>query len=152
MVLEAIGAFSLACNILHVLEYGTKVVRSARTLHGSSKGATIEVDDLENISQQLSKLNKDLSDSLASSLPLASPLQTRLTECNTESLRLSEKFVHFVQKLRPKRSTPEYNPTWTESFRSSVRLKWHQEEIEAMQKSLSHAKSNLIIAFLLHMQ
>ena len=149
MVLEAIGSFALACNILQVVEYGAKIVGKAGSLR---RGDTTAVDDAHAITQQLEKLNKDLSGSTASTPALASPLQTRLTECNLESLRLSQKFIDFVQKLRPKSSASQCNPSRAESLWSAVRLKWHQDEIEAMQNGLSQAKSNLIVAFLLYMQ
>ena len=152
MVLEAIGALALACNILQAVEYGSKIILKAKTLHSSNRVATNQIDDLETITQQIKQLNKDLSNSVTSNFHVASPLQTRLTECNTESIRLSQKFVDFVQKLRPKQWESPNDPPWIESFLSAIRLKWHQEEIDVMQDGLSQAKSNLIIAFLLYMQ
>ena len=152
MVLEAIGALSLACNILQVVEYGAKIVSKAGTLHRSNRDATIQIDDLNAVAEQINKLNKDLGNAVTSNLNVASPLQTRLTECNAESIRLSQEFIDFVEKLLPKKSTTQRDPQWIESFRSAIRLKWHQEEIDAMQDGISQAKSNLIVAFLLYME
>ena len=152
MVLEAIGALSLACNILQVVEYGAKIVSKAGALHRSNRDATCQIDDLNAVTEQIEKLNKDLTNSVNSNLHAASPLQTRLTECNAESIRLSQRFIDFVQKLLPKKSTTQRDPNWIESFRSAIRLRWHQEELDAMQDGLSQAKSNLIVAFLLYMQ
>ena len=151
MVLEAIGAFALACNILQVVEYGAKIVCKASNIHRPNAENVSEIDDLDATTQQLNRLNKDLSGSIASIPALSNPLQTRLTECNTESLRLSQTFIDFIAKLRPKASSTASKPAWAESFRSAIRMKWHKEEIEAMQANISQAKSNLIMAFLLHM-
>lgn len=151
MVLEAIGAFALACNILQVVECGAKIVIKAGRLHHADIGDTSEIDDLENLTQQLNKLNQDLSDSIVSDPPSLGSPEFRLAECNAESLRLSQDFIAFLAKLRPKKSTSLANPSWAASFRSAIRRKWHQDEVYAMQGTLSQAKSNLIMAYLLYM-
>jgi hypothetical protein len=152
MVLEAIGAFALACNILQVVEYGAKIVAKAGSLHRPSRGSTTEIHDLDAIAQQLNDLNKNLDSSVVPPPPQACSLYARLAECNAESLRLSQKFIDFVQKLRPKTAASSGYQSWAESFRSAIRLRWHQEEIQALQNSVSQARSNLILAFLFYMQ
>ncbi|ETI22265.1 hypothetical protein G647_06338 [Cladophialophora carrionii CBS 160.54] len=151
MVLEAIGAFALACNILQVVEYGAKVVAKAGSLHRPSRESTTAITDLDAITQQLNNLNNDLGSSAVPAPSQACPLYARLAECNAESLRLSQNFIDFVQKLRPKTTASQGNPSWAASFRFAIRLRWHQEEVQALQNSVSHARSNLIVAFLFYM-
>ena len=149
MVLEAIGAFALACNILQVVEYGAKIANNARRLHRSEGGCMTELDDLQALTKQLKELNNDLSSVTLSPSTPTSAVQIRLIECNNESLRLSQKFIDFVASLQPKNSLSKIS--WVQSFRAAIRSKWHQDEIETMQKAILQARSNLILAFLLHM-
>lgn len=102
MVLEAIAAFALACNILQVVEYGAKTVSKAGRLHHPDPESTTDIDDLEALAQQLRDLNKDLEASVTSTPAVAGSLQIRLSECNAESLRLSQKMIGFLAKLKPR--------------------------------------------------
>ena len=57
MVLEAIGALALACNIMQVVEYGAKIIRKAGIVHRSNRDATYQFDDLDAVTQQINKLS-----------------------------------------------------------------------------------------------
>ena len=151
MVLEALGAFALACNILQVIEYGTKAAKNARSLHRSEAGFTTELDDLQALAKQLEELNVDLGSNAISNPAPQLTVQNRLTECNNESLRLSRKFITFVASLQPEQPRLPSKLSWAQSFKASIRSKWHQEEIDALQKAVSQARSNLILACLLYM-
>ena len=146
MVLEAIGAFALACNVLQVVGYGAKVAINARSIYRSEGQDATDLEDLEGLAKQLEELNLGLGQTTDA---MSTPSKTRLMVCNSESLRLSRKFITLVQSLRPNIPKSASKASWIRSFRSAIKSKWHQEELEAIQRALSQAQSNLILAVLL---
>jgi len=51
MVLDPLSAFSLACNLLQLVEVGSKVLSKAAEYHNSTHGVLSEQQDLQNVLQ-----------------------------------------------------------------------------------------------------
>lgn len=149
MLLEGIAAFALACNILQIVEYGAKIAIKARGLRPSDESRDLEAEDLESLAKQLFDLNQEFNNSARTRSGSSDPLQAKLIECNNESLRLSRKFIDFVESLRPKHSNSHLKSHLVRSLRQAFRSKLHQEGLETMQREVSEARSNLMLAFLL---
>lgn len=102
MVLEPLSAFSVACNVLQIIDLGSKVLIKAIDYRKVANGALSEHQDLRHVLQSLKNLNADLQASmpqLVGTKPL-STAETRLLEANTECLRLSNEFIDLLDRLK----------------------------------------------------
>ncbi|KAF2229409.1 hypothetical protein EV356DRAFT_455854, partial [Viridothelium virens] len=145
MVLEPLSAFSVACNVLQIIELGSKVLNNALDYRKAADGALTEHQDLRNVLQSLRNLNADLRASmpkLGGSNSL-STTENRLLEANAECLRLSNDFIDFLDRLKIKN-----RHAMLESIRMSIKTLWYKEKMEAMENMLSKARDNLNVAFL----
>ncbi|KAL9073650.1 MAG: hypothetical protein Q9157_004660 [Trypethelium eluteriae] len=148
MVLEPLSAFSVACNVLQIIELGSKVLNNALDYRKAADGALTEHQDLRNVLQSLRNLNADLRASMpklggSNSLSTA---ENRLLEANAECLRLSNDFIDFLDRLKIKN-----RHAMLESIRMSIKTLWYKEKMEAMENMLSKARDNLNVAFLVYM-
>lgn len=149
MVLEALGAFAVACNVLQVAEAGTRILLRAAEYKRATDGALTEQKDLHDVLQTLTTLNSDLRKSLsqADGVEKASPAKMRLIEANNECLRLGSDFINFLKQLQLK------DPKKTlGSLRVSIKSFWYRDRMNAMEKAISQARDNLNAALLLYMQ
>lgn len=60
--MEAIAAFSLACNVVQVVDFALKVSSKCKEI--ARTGSTIEIQDYENTSKQLAELTHSLNASI----------------------------------------------------------------------------------------
>ena len=60
MALEGLAALSLASNIVQFVDFGCRLFSETKELYTSSNGLALEAMELENISQTLGRLSKDL--------------------------------------------------------------------------------------------
>lgn len=147
MVLEPLSAFSVACNVLQIIEFGSKVLSNAIDYRKAANGTLPEHQDLRNVLQSLKNLNAELQASmpqLGGSQAL-STAETRLLEANAECLRLSNEFIDLLDRLKVK--------NWharLESLRMSIKSLWYKEKMESMESALSQARDNLNVAFLVY--
>ena len=149
MVLDPLSAFSVACNVLQVVEYGVKVLSKAADYQRTETGILTEQKDLQDVSQTLVHLNTDLQASLLEQQGSRdlSREESRLFGANTQCLRLSTELIRFLNglKLRDRH-------TVLDSLRMSIKTLWHKDKMDAMEKSLSQARDNLNIAFLVYIK
>jgi hypothetical protein len=149
MVLEPLSAFSVACNVLQVVDFGSKVLTKAIDYRKVANGALSEHQDLRHVLQSLKNLNADLQASMpqpAETKPL-STAETRLLEANTECLRLSNEFIDLLDRLKVKN-----RHAMLECLRMSIKSLWYREKMDTMESALSQARDNLNIAFLVYMK
>lgn len=149
MVLDPLSAFAVACNLLQVIELGVKVLGKAADYRKAETGALTEQKDLRDVLQSLNNLNTDLQASLPKQTASGKHTveEARLLEANDQCLRLSKEFIEFLDclKLRERRAV-------LESLRTSIKTFWHRDRMDTMEKSLSQARDNLNIAFLVYMK
>ena len=149
MVLDPLSAFSVACNVLQVIEIGVKVLSKAADYRKAESGVLSEQKDLRDVMQSLNNLNTDLSASLpqqTASKELTVE-EARLLEVNNQCLRLSKEFINFLDHLKIRDRHAVFD-----SLRMSIKTMWHRDKMDAMEKSLSQARSNLNVTFLVYMK
>ena len=149
MVLEPLSAFSVACNVLQIIEFGSQVLSKAIDYRKAANGALSEHQDLRHVLQSLKNLNADLQASmpqLAGTKSL-STAETRLLEANTECLRLSNEFINLLDRLKVKNRHVRL-----ECLRVSIKSLWYREKMDAMESALAQARDNLNVAFLVYMK
>ena len=149
MVLDPLSAFSTACNVLQVIDFGVKVLSKAADYRKAETGVLTEQKDLRDVLQSLNNLNTDLLASLPEQT--ASERHTveeaRLLEANNQCLRLSKEFIDFLDRLKLRDRHAVFD-----SLRMSIKTLWHRDKMDAMEKSLSQARDNLNVAFLVYMK
>ena len=146
-MLEPLSAFSLACNVIQIVETGCKLLSAAADYRQAGDGALKEHRDLREVSRTLNNLNISLKSSLET--PGTDPLsaeEIRLLQANEECLRLSKDFINLLDRLKVK----DRHATF-ESLRMSIKARWYKDRMDAMQKAMSEARDNLNIAFLIYM-
>ena len=146
-MLEPLSAFSLACNVIQIVETGCKLLAAAADYRQAGDGALKEHRELREVSRTLNNLSTSLKSSFQS--PVSSPLpaeETRLLQANEECLRLSQDFIGLLDHLKVK----DRHATF-ESLRMSIKARWYKDRMDAMQKAMSEARDNLNIAFLIYM-
>ena len=132
-----------------MIELGAKVLNKAAQYRKAEAGMLIEQEDLRDVLQSLNNLNSDLQ---------SSPLQQtatkqhtveegRLLEANDQCLRLSKDFIDFLERLKLRDGHAVFD-----SLRMSIKTLWHKDKVDAMEKSLSQARDNLNVAFLVYIK
>ena len=147
--MEPLSSFTVACNVLQVIEAGAKILNKAVEYHRTQDGLSKEHQDLKHVAQTLNNLNADLQATLpkAHKAGGVSSAEARLIEANNECLRLSTNFIHFLDGLRVR------NPqAILDAFRASIKSLWHKDKVAAMEKAVSQARDNLNVAFLVYMK
>ena len=149
MVLVPLSAFSVACNVLQMIETGVKVLSKAADYRNSERGVLAEQRDLRDVLYSLNTLSTHLSSSLpeVGAMRQHTSEEARLLEANRQCQRLSQEFIEFLDcsKLKDRYAV-------LDSLRVSVKPLWHKDKMEAMQKALSQARDNLNVAFLVYIK
>lgn len=148
-MLDPLSAFSVACNVLHVIELGVKVLSKAMDYRKSETGILPEQKDLRDVLQTLNGLNTDLQASLLQQTASKQHTveETHLLEANNQCLRLSKELIDFLDRLKLRDKHAMFD-----SLRVSIKTLWHKDKMDAMEKSLSSARDNLNVAFLVYMK
>ena len=60
MVLDPLSDFSVACNVLQVVDFGVKALSNAADYRKAESGVLIEQKELRDVLQSLNNLNTDL--------------------------------------------------------------------------------------------
>ena len=149
MVLDPLSAFAVACNVLQVVECGVKVLTKAADYRNAETGILTEQKDLRDVLQSLDNLNTDLQATLPqqTTSKQCAVAEARLLEANDLCLRLSKDFINFLNRLKLKDKHAAFD-----SFRMSLKTLWQRDKMETMGKSLSQARDNLNVAFLVYMK
>lgn len=146
MALDPLSAFSVACNVLQIVETSLRVL--GKTAECYKSGAPDEVSTLIGNLYTIEGLNDDLRDFIPDPLgkiPL-SPTELRLVEANEECLRLSGDFIRLLESLKVTKKS-----VW-HSIGSSIKTMWYQDKLANFEKAISESRANLTLAFLLLMQ
>lgn len=146
MVLDPLSAFSVACNVLQIVETSLRVL--GKTAECYKSGAPDEVNTIIGNLYTIESLSDELRGLIPDPLgkvPL-SPTELRLVEANEECLRLSSDFIQLLESLKVAKKS-----VW-QSIGSSVKTMWYQDKLASLEKAVSESRANLTLAFLLLMQ
>jgi len=170
--MEALVAFSIACNVVQVLDFSLKIFRECKQLADS--GSTARLDEFNLVSKQLEGLCQGLDRSLASApKPLgkndddllelakrcaqaAHDVQARLDEIMMNKKEPRGKFDKMRKMVTSSRSvTAVYNKLREYerllSTQILVQLSRRQEDIHLLQQSRSEQVDLQLRAFLTHL-
>lgn len=146
--MDPLSAFSLACNILQIVETGTKLLKKAKDYH--AEGDIAEQEELAKSLGTLIELNNELE--LGQSRPrqpqngATSAAEAMLIMANNECLRVSRDFAEFLAEFRAGGLS-----VWRSVLKSLKSLA-SREKLAAFQSSVAESRSNLNLAFLILIQ
>ncbi|KAG6355219.1 hypothetical protein INS49_004300 [Diaporthe citri] len=145
MVLDPLSAFSVACNVLQIVETSLRVL--GKTAECYKSGAPDEVSIIIGNLYTIEGLNDELQNFIPDPLgkiPL-SATELRLVEANEECLRLSGDFIRLLEGLKVTKKS-----VW-HSIGSSIKTMWYQDKLAGFEKAVAESRANLTLAFLLLM-
>ena len=150
--MEAIAAFGLACNVIQVVDFSTKVAAKCKELY--KDGASSENKDIESMAKHLTDLSTGLKSPSAVQRPGSVPhscqdeqdlqdLQELAQKCSGTATEL----IGEIQKLcihdrRKKRDV----------LRKAVKVIWEKDAIEDIQKRLEKYRSALDTRILINLR
>jgi len=152
--MDPLSAFSVACNVLQIVDIGAKVLKTAAEYRAATDGAISEHAELRNISQSLLALNAELQTSLSAPTPKATDTGAQdkakllLESANDRCLKVSIDFIKLLDRLK----VDGTRHAMLESLRLSVKSLWYKDRIDSLNNALSQARDNLNIAFLMYMK
>ncbi|KAF2994212.1 hypothetical protein E8E14_001000 [Neopestalotiopsis sp. 37M] len=146
--MDPLSAFSLACNILQIVEYGANVLSRAAEYRDAPNGALNQHNTLHDVLQSLKGLNAELGATLPSSsiAQRTTVPNTRLVVANKECIRIADELIALLEKLKVKKSST------LEALRMSIKSVWYESKVKALKHDLAEAKDNLSFALMLSMQ
>lgn len=146
--MEPLSAFSLACNILQIVEYGANVLSRAAEYRIAPNGALSEHNTLNDVMQSLKRLNGELVLLLPSAAesPKATPHESRLIAANEECMRIADGLITLLERLKVNQSGT------FEGIRMGIKSLWYEGKVKVMKSDLSEARDNLNLALLVFMQ
>lgn len=143
--MEALVAFSVACNVLQLVDTGSKILSRSIELRNSSDGLLAEHKSLRDAAVALNGLNADLETALTANSPShPTAVEQSLIKANQTCLTVSNDFVILPDSLKLKQSSA------IASFRSSIRALWNRDRIAATEKALAEARNTLNTSFLVY--
>jgi hypothetical protein len=139
--MEALCTFSVAVNVIQLVDFSSKLISSGRELYKSAEGQLIEHSELQNITQSLSRLAKNVNDSLQSL-----DKDRELTEHEREQARLGYDCTHvaseLLEALKSLKAAGKQG-RWR-SFQQALLTVWHKDKIDMLEKRLNRFRQELI--------
>ncbi|KAK7917774.1 hypothetical protein PG985_011382 [Apiospora marii] len=142
--MDPISAFSLACNILQIVDTSAKILVKAAECYND--GATAETSQLSGNVRLLESLSSELKAIDARASNPFSTSELRLLEANERCLQVSDKLIHLLDGLKVNEKS-----VW-QALSRSIRTIRHRETIAGLRDGVSECRANLNLALLLVMQ
>ena len=144
--MEALATFSVACNVLQVIETATNVLNRSVQIYQDVDGLAAEHRTLKGIASHLNQLNEDLATTMPiSTISSLSTGEQRLRDTSQECLSASKECLAVLNSCKAT-GTGKLN-----AFAASVRAHWRRDKIQTMEKAVTHARENLNVSVLLCM-
>ncbi|KAK7903106.1 hypothetical protein LTR67_001123 [Exophiala xenobiotica] len=170
--MEAIAAFSIACNIVQVVDFSLKILREGKQIADS--GSTAKLDEFTLVSKQLEDLCQDLDKSLQSAPKPISKSDDNLLKvaqgCSRAAHDVHAKLGEIMTNKKGRRGKLDIMRKMVTSNRSItalynklreyerllntqilVQLSRRQEDIQLLQQSRSEQVDSQLRAFLAHL-
>lgn len=127
--MEPVAAISLACNILQVVEFSTKVLTKSRQLRQSFSGILPENIELEKVvihqRDLVQQLQKQVSTSVTTAQSQGYGGGTDLASLARLSIETANELLDVLERLKVRG-----NRTRWKSFRQAVKSLWKKEKVE----------------------
>ena len=143
--MDPVSAFSVACGVIQVVDFSTKVVSKTRELY--KNGSLSCNEEIENMATRLESLRSDLE------LPFCTTDQSLLADEN-DLLGLADKcsdaakaLIKIVRALKLDRSHSK-----RQALRKSFKALWKRGDIDEIQERLDRYQRVLDTRILIHLR
>ena len=147
--MDPLTAFSLACGVIQVVDFSTKIVVKCRQIY--KDGASSEYNEIESMTRSLTDLTTDLRLPSTIQSPGSAP---QLYHDDQELLKLaqqcSETATELINEL--KKLSIQGRHRKRDAFRKAVKGAWKHSAIEAIQKRLEHYRRTLDTRILINLR
>jgi hypothetical protein len=133
--MDPVSALGLAANILAFIDFGVKIVSTAKHIHDSGTGVTREDEARQIAATQMQLIASKL---LLSPSPPLDAQQAALCQLAEQCRILSQRILALYEKIKPKDAQSK-----RQSFRAALKSKIHEKEKQDLQDSLSNCRSQL---------
>ncbi|KAI4643296.1 uncharacterized protein J4E79_011236 [Alternaria viburni] len=137
--MEALTAIGLIANIVQFVDLGAKLIGSAKEIHDSTSGMTMENKSLEEVTIEMRDLTWRLK------LPITdsnSQDQQALRRLAQECRELSEQILHLLKKIAPGKPNSTLG-----TLRSAIKNIKYNDEKKELEERLAHCRSQLHLQF-----
>ena len=138
---EAVAAFSLASNVIQVLDFGSKLAARFWSFYKANRHSSDAVPDVEKITIDLHKILKEFHGCTTTSNDNNDGLIMLAKECQ----KLAEELLGLLASLKTANKT---NAGRIESLKSAFRLIWRDDDIAVLRKRIDDFKSELTVHLL----
>ena len=147
--MDPITAFSLACGVIQVVDFGTKFLVKCRQLY--KDGASSENKEAESIAEHLTNLATGLTlPNTAQGPAYAAQLSHNDQELLKLAKQCSETATELVNEFQ-KLSIPG-RPRKRDAFRKAISAAWKKDVIENIQRSLELYRRTLDTRILINLR
>lgn len=138
---EAVAAFSLASNVIQVLDFGSKLATRFWSFYKASRHATEAVPDVEKLTLDLHKILEELHGCRARSGDDNERFILLAKECQ----KLAEELLGLLGSLKTAKKTSAGR---IEALKSAFRVIWKEDDIAELRKRIDDFKSELTVHLL----
>ena len=147
--MDPLTAFSLACGVIQVVDFSTKIIGKYRELRKS--GASSEYKEMESMAYHLTDLATKLKLPSTTQSPRSAPqlyhddleLQKLAQQCSQTATRLTDE----LQKL-----SIQGQGRKRDAFLKSIKIIWRSSAIEDIQRSLEQCRRTLDTRVLINLR
>ena len=142
---EAVLSFGIAANVIQFVDFGCKLFSTGYVLYKSRKGLTDRHQNLEDITDDLHKISKNLQSSLHET-----QVKQKLSVDELQLQQLAEKCANactvLLTALETLKSQGEISK-W-KSFRTALKTTWSKDKISDLQRSLDDFRQEIVVRIL----
>ena len=134
-IMDPLTAIGLAANILAFIDFGAKVISTAKDIHDSATGMTREDEARKNAALEMKFFASKLLPPPDSQLDMQERVLGRLAaECHA----LSERILALYEKIQLKDSHSK-----RQALRAALKSKFYEKERQDLQDALNHCRGQL---------
>lgn len=133
--MDPLTAIGLAANILAFIDFGAKVISTAKDIHDSETGVTREDEARNNAAMEMKFFASKLLLPSDSQLDIQDRALGRLA---AECYALSERILALYEKIKLKDAHSK-----RQAVRAALKGKFYEKEKQDLQDALSHCRSQL---------
>lgn len=139
-MLDPLAALGAVANIAQFIEFAIKISSKSRDIYHSASGNPIELEDLRDVNDDLSKISRKLRNSFTSATT-----STCLTEDEQALHELCKGCIDVSEELTAALSKIEHHGKRGKfrSFRQALKSVWSKEDIDQLEKRMKLYKEEL---------
>jgi len=136
--MESLAALGFAANVVDFVQFAADLLRSTRSIYSSVKGASENVQGLDEIYTRLSQLSGELNPGVLDPRPQRAALADVAAQCKVECDRLLSTVGKHMVKDRGKQRL------WN-SFQGALREWWDREEVAGLKERIDSYQKILVL-------